>query len=81
MKRFRDLRHHSFYYSILYTVFWNSAGGTVEFLCPDRTLAAAFSSGNLAVIVDLRSGDVTVSDPVQSLVSAGVTLQGRCFGG
>jgi hypothetical protein len=67
-------------HDFLYSVFWNPAGGVAGFFCHDNTPAAIYSSANLAVIMDLRRGDITVSDPSQRLIFASVTLQGRCFG-
>lgn len=69
-------------YSTLYAVFWGSSGGEVLFRCPDRSPAKMTSSRNVAVVVDLKSGDVTVSDPGQSAgASVTLTMQGQCVGG
>ncbi|KAI0078909.1 polysaccharide lyase family 8 protein [Panus rudis PR-1116 ss-1] len=55
-------------------VFWNSSGGSVSFTPSQHeaplTVAA---NGNSAVILNLKTGEVTVSDPSQTLSSLTVT--------
>lgn len=57
-------------------VFWDAAGGAVEF--PRSDLIPHFSisaNGNVAVIYNLRTGDITVSDPSQTLAAVVITLK------
>ncbi|KIM43567.1 polysaccharide lyase family 8 protein [Hebeloma cylindrosporum] len=57
-------------------VFWDVDGGSVTFE-PGQTLApiTVTVDGNLAVIYNMRTGEVTISDPSQTLVSAEVSLE------
>lgn len=56
-------------------VFWDPAGGSVTFQGPPAfgqiTIA---SNGNAAVILQLQTGDITVSDPSQNLSTLRITL-------
>jgi hypothetical protein len=60
---------------VAYYVFWNPSGGSAEF-CPSPFEAAISlnSSGNAAVIYRVDSGNVTVSDPSQTLQSVQLTF-------
>lgn len=55
--------------------FWDAAGGSVTFQAPPAfgqvTIA---TNGNAAVVYRLQTGDITVSDPSQSLSSLKLTL-------
>jgi hypothetical protein len=64
----------------VYAVFWDVKGGEVGFSCADGSRASVVSSANLAVILDIRRGVLTVSDPGQSLTVVGVKVNGRCLG-
>ena len=57
-------------------VFWDVDGGSVTFN-PGQTLAptTVTVNGNLAVIYTLQTGEVTISDPSQTLTTAQVTLE------
>ncbi|KAJ7594959.1 polysaccharide lyase family 8 protein, partial [Mycena floridula] len=69
-----DLKHQ-----IIMIVFWDQAGGSLGSSCNSTTCGAAqFSisaNGNSAVIVDLETGSITVSDPSQSLASLTISLK------
>lgn len=57
-------------------VFWDVDGGSVTFN-PGQTLApiTVTVDGNLAVIYNLQTGEVTISDPSQTLTTAQVSLE------
>jgi hypothetical protein len=57
-------------------VFWDADGGSVTFN-PGQTLAptTVTVTGNLAVIYTLQTGQVTISDPSQTLTTAQVSLE------
>jgi len=60
---------------IAMVVFWDAAGGSVTF---DPAFASASititADGNIALLYRLETGEVTVSDPSQSLTTTQVTL-------
>ena len=57
-------------------VFWNAAGGSVTFdPAPAFAPITITADGNIALIYRLGTGEVTVSDPSQSLTSTRVTLE------
>ncbi|KAL0951141.1 hypothetical protein HGRIS_007876 [Hohenbuehelia grisea] len=62
-------------HSTAMAVFWDSNGGSVTFE-PDSPSASitVTVSGNIAMILDIDSGDVTVSDPSQTLATVQVTF-------
>jgi hypothetical protein len=57
-------------------VFWDVDGGSVTFN-PGQTLAptTVTVNGNLAVIYTLQTGEVTISDPSQTLLTVQVSLE------
>jgi len=63
-------------------VFWDVMGGSVEFpFCGKTTCGniAAFTlsaNANIAVMYNLKTGEVTVSDPSQTLIGVVITVQG-----
>lgn len=62
-------------------VFWNSAGGSAEFSpSPFEASITVNSTANAAVIYQVDSGNVTVSDPSQSLHSVDLTFTSNDFG-
>ncbi|KAG5637191.1 hypothetical protein H0H81_005448 [Sphagnurus paluster] len=54
-------------------VFWDVSGGSVTFTQPPFTLSA---NGNAAIIYNVGNGEITVSDPSQTLTSVKVTVGG-----
>lgn len=56
-------------------VFWEANGGSVTF-CPGKNLApiTVLVTGNIALIYRLHTGEITVSDPSQSLITVQVSL-------
>ncbi|KAJ8522569.1 hypothetical protein ONZ45_g911 [Pleurotus djamor] len=58
-------------HALMMAVFWDATGGTATFGFPPMTITA---NGNAAVIVDIQSGNVTVSDPSQTLMQLVVTV-------
>lgn len=56
-------------------VFWNMGGGSVTF-APSPAFApiTVTADGNIAIIYRLETGEVTVSDPSQTLTNARVTI-------
>ena len=60
---------------VIYAVFWDATGGTLQY----ETLANVTASGNVALILDLRAGNLTVSDPSQTLSSVDISIE--CFMG
>lgn len=57
-------------------VFWDAAGGSVDFLPSPKTARITITvNGNAGMIYRLRTGEITVSDPSQSLVEMIVTLK------
>ena len=61
-------------HKIAMVVFWNAAGGSVTFdptpVSPSITIT---TDGNVALLYRLETGEVTVSDPSQSLTTTRVT--------
>jgi len=56
-------------------VFWDAAGGSVTFdLSPANAPITITADGNIALLYRLETGEVTVSDPSQSLTRTQVTL-------
>ena len=59
-------------------VFWDVAGGTLTLQCETPSgerLATVTASGNVALMLDLRAGTLTVSDPSQTLASVDILIQ------
>ncbi|KAH9037249.1 polysaccharide lyase family 8 protein [Lactarius pseudohatsudake] len=64
-------------------VFWDVGGGTLTLQCATpsgKRLASITTSGNVALILDLRARTLTVSDPSQTLASVDILIQ-RFIGG
>ncbi|TFK95679.1 polysaccharide lyase family 8 protein, partial [Pterulicium gracile] len=68
-------------HSVLYAVFWDPAGGAITFSCPSTLPAMMTSDSAVVMILDLQSGDLTISDPTQRLAGVNLMLQGHCVGG
>ncbi|KAF7436853.1 hypothetical protein PC9H_003686 [Pleurotus ostreatus] len=59
---------------VVMSVFWDTTGGSTSFTSNSKTAPITVkSSGNVALVFNHRTGDVTVSDPSQSLQQ--VTIQ------
>lgn len=59
---------------VVMSVFWDTTGGSTSFMSNFKTAPITIkSSGNVALVFNRRNGDVTVSDPSQSLQQ--VTIQ------
>jgi hypothetical protein len=59
-------------------VFWDVAGGTLTLQCETpffESLASVTASGNVALMLDLWAGTLTVSDPSQTLASVDISIQ------
>lgn len=59
-------------------VFWDVAGGTLALQAETpsgESLASVTASGNVALMIDLWAGTLTVSDPSQKLDSVNITIQ------
>jgi len=56
-------------------VFWTAGGGTVNFAPSSPAAFTISTNGTAAVMLDLKSGVVTVSDPTQTLSAVSVTLK------
>ncbi|KAH8988956.1 polysaccharide lyase family 8 protein [Lactarius akahatsu] len=59
-------------------VFWDVGGGTLTLQCETPSgerLASITTSGNVALILDLRARTLTVSDPSQTLASVDILIQ------
>lgn len=60
---------------IAMVVFWDTAGGSVTFdLAPPSASITIVADGNIALLYRLETGEVTVSDPSQTLTTTRVTL-------
>lgn len=70
-------------YSMLYAVFWDASGGTLNFTCPDDSAGSLYISHNAAVILDFGAEPkLFVSDPGQSVESIAFEVDlGTCVGG
>lgn len=70
-------------HSMLYAVFWDAAGGTLNFTCPDGSAGSLYISQNAAVILDIGTEPkLTASDPGQSVESIAFEVDlGTCVGG
>ena len=56
-------------------VFWDSLGGSTKFVpFPAAAAITVNSSGNAAVILEMQSGNITVSDPSQTLTTLDVAF-------
>ncbi|KAG5648020.1 hypothetical protein DXG03_007054 [Asterophora parasitica] len=55
-------------------VFWDSAGGSTSFTPAGKTAIAITANGNSAIIYNVDSGQVVVSDPSQTLATVKVTI-------
>ena len=58
-------------------VFWDTGGGSVVFEAEGSAPVTVAVDGNAAVIYRLRTGEVTVADPGQSLGMVTVTVSIR----
>lgn len=56
-------------------VFWDSTGGSLHFLASLWHPVALQADGNAAVILDLKSGNITVADPSQTLSTVNITAK------
>lgn len=59
-------------------VFWDVAGGTLALQCETPSgecIASVTASGNVALMLDLWAGTLTVSDPSQTLDSVDIVIQ------
>ncbi|KAF8271482.1 galactose mutarotase-like domain-containing protein [Lactarius quietus] len=60
----------------IYAVFWDAAGGTLQCeIPPSKRFVNVTASGNVALMFDLRAGNLTVSDPSQTLSSVDISIQ------
>ncbi|KAJ3548815.1 hypothetical protein NM688_g5250 [Phlebia brevispora] len=65
-----DAKHHT-----AMLVFWNPAGGSARFVPgPQEAAITVKTTGNAAVIYEVKQGNVTVSDPSQTLTSLNLTI-------
>lgn len=79
--RIRDIRNDA-HISAVYdeghntamVVFWDTAGGTIQFTTATQASVTIKASGNSIVLYSLETGTVTVSDPSQSLGSLGLAI-------
>ncbi|KAF8216148.1 polysaccharide lyase family 8 protein [Mycena galopus ATCC 62051] len=55
-------------------VFWAPGGGSVDFASGSPSAVTMSTNGTAAVIFDLKSGILTVSDPTHALTTVSVTL-------
>ena len=55
-------------------VFWDVAGGSVTFNAPTNVPITITADGNIALLYRLETGEMTVSDPSQSLTRTQVTV-------
>ncbi|KAN0135704.1 polysaccharide lyase family 8 protein [Lactarius tabidus] len=55
---------------VIYAIFWDATGGTLQ--CETASVTAG---GNVALILDLRAGNLTVSDPSQTLSSVDISIE------
>jgi len=55
-------------------VFWANGGGSVNFAPGSPATFTISSNGTAAIMFDLKSGNLTVSDPTQTLSALSVTL-------
>ena len=62
----------------IYAVFWDVSGGTLalHYETPSgKSLASVSANGNVALLLDLWTGTLTVSDPSQTLASVDILIQ------
>ncbi|TFK96041.1 galactose mutarotase-like domain-containing protein [Pterulicium gracile] len=60
-----------------YAVFWTTNAGSVTFSGSQRSNFTISTNAPIAVIVDLKGGSVTVSDPSQTLKKVTLTIERR----
>ena len=65
-------------YSTVSAVFWGTSGGTLtlEDVCLPNGPGSITVSGNVALMLDLKNGAVTISDPSQTLTQVNVQVVG-----
>ncbi len=64
-----DESHHT-----VMIVFWDTTGGSVQFLTESKTNVVVQANGNSIVLFCLDTGAITVSDPSQTLVSLSLNI-------
>jgi len=65
-------------YSTVSAVFWDTSGGTLtlEDVCLPNGPGSITVSGNIALMLDLKNGAITISDPSQTLTQVNVQVMG-----
>jgi hypothetical protein len=59
----------------LFAIFWDASGGTLS-IPNDSGPANITVSGNVALILDFNTGNLTISDPSQTLITVSVQVEG-----